>query len=160
MQPGQATYRPPEFPEAWCGLWKDNYGKLMYLKRISGRHLAVSFTAGLHRPFYPLPTVRFGSTHRLPALYQHDPQGLLYLKVEAGEPDFGPAYEVQFIFGEGDRLRPAEPTDLVDGVIARPRLSSGLSDEVKHTELSWAHPLSNFWKADELEAEFLASIQQ
>lgn len=159
MQPGQASYLPPEFPATWCGLWRDAYGKLMYLKRISGRHLAANFSAALHAPFYPLSTVVAGTTERLPALYQHDPQGYLFLKIEIGEPEIGPTYEVEFIFGEGDRLRPAEATDPVSGVIARPRTREGLIEQGENPDISWAFPLSNYSKADDAETSYLAVLR-
>jgi hypothetical protein len=156
MIPGQSSHQPPGFPEAWCGLWKDGYGKLLYLKRITGRQLMASISPGHGQPFFPLPEVRYGQSHRLPALYQHDHHGLLFLRIEAGEGEWGPFYEIEFIYGEGDRLRPAEPFDPASGVIARPRVTEGLNPAHGENDISWAHPLSNYWKADEEEARYLA----
>lgn len=74
-----------------------------------------------------------------------------------GEPGFGPFYDVHFIFGEGDRLRPAEPWDMVSGIIARPKLAMGPTFESEdNTMVSWAYPLANYWKMDENEAAFRA----
>jgi hypothetical protein len=154
--PGQASHQPPSFPDAWCGLWKDSYGKLMFLKRLVGRQLLVSIAPGHERPFFPLPDLIYSSTHRLSGLYQHDPHGQLFLRVDAGEPGLGPYFEVEFIYGEGDRLRPAEPTDPATGVIARPRVNHGPGGEQNERGISWALPLSNFWRVPEEEARFWA----
>ena len=156
MQPGAASpSRPPEFPDAWCGLWKDNLGKIMYIRRIQGRSLAVSFCASVQAPFNPLPDVPGELSHDLAALYLRDATGVMHLRVEAGAPGMGPWYKVHFIFGEGDRLRPAEPWDMVSGVIARPAIEAGNRAESEDdTRMSWALPLSNFWKMEEDEAEF------
>ncbi len=125
MIPGQTSSQPPGFPEAWCGLWKDGYGKLLHIKRISARQLMVSIAPGHEQPFFPLPEVSYGKSQHLPGLYQHDPHGILFLRVEAGAPEIGPWYELEFIFGEGNRLRIAEPFDPPSGVIARPPRTQG-----------------------------------
>ena len=156
MIPGQASHQPPSFPDAWYGLWKDNYGKLIFLQQLAGRQLLVSIAPGHEQSFYPLPDILYQSTHRLPGLYQHDPRGQLFLRVDAGEPNLGPFYELEFIYGEGDRLRPAERTDPTDGVIARPRVNHGSGREYNESGISWAYPLSNFWKAEEEEGRFWA----
>lgn len=156
MIPGQTSSQPPAFPEGWLGLWKDGYGKLLYLKRISDRQLMVSISPGHEQPFFPLPEVRYGKSHRLPGLYLHDARGILFLRVDAGEPEIGPWYELEFLFGEGNRLRVAEPFDAPSGVIARPRIRKGIMPEAEEVGISWADPLSNYWKADEEEARFLA----
>ncbi|MEM0996841.1 MAG: hypothetical protein AAGN35_07170 [Bacteroidota bacterium] len=157
MIPGQASHGSPTFPEPWCGLWKDSNGKLLYLQRITERQLVVSLTPGHEQPFFPLPEVMYGRTHRLPALYQADVRSHLFLRVDAGQPGWGPYFELEFLFGEGDRLRLAEPWDLASGVIARPRINFGPQAEGSPdgTSISWAYPLANFWKAEEEEKRFL-----
>jgi hypothetical protein len=72
----------------------------------------------------------------------------------------GPWYELEFIFGEGNRLRIAEPFDPPSGVIARPRIRKGIFPEAAEHGISWAHPLSNFWKADEEEDRFLKWVEE
>ena len=123
MQPGRASHQPPQFPDAWCGLWQDLRGKIMYIRRVQGRHLAVSFAPGVEQPFSPQQDAQDGLARNLPALYQLSPLGGLYLRIDVGIPGIGPFYDVHFNVGEGDRMRPAEGFDSVENIIARPGIS-------------------------------------
>jgi hypothetical protein len=157
MEPGRASNTPPPFPEDWCGLWKDPLGKVMFIRREQARHLSVSFAAGIQQPFYPITTSPIGITRHLPGIYLIDIYGAPVLQIDIGDPQVGPRYDIHFIFGEGDRLRTAEPWDMVSGIIARPKLALGWhAENADHTELAWAYPLSNYWKADEEEMRFRA----
>lgn len=157
MEPGRATHTPPPFPVEWCGLWKDPSGKVMFIQRVTDRQLEVTFTAGIQQAFFPLQSGPFHSTRRLPGIYQTDMYGAPILQIAIGEPHTGPRYDIHFIYGEGDRLRTAEPWDMVSGVIARPQLALGWRAENEdNTELAWAYPLSNYWKAEEEEMRFRA----
>lgn len=157
MEPGRATHTSPPFPVAWCGLWKDPSGRMMYIERLGERQVSVSFTPGIHQLFYPLSIGPYGQTKRLPGVYQLDTYRVPVLQVEIGEPQCPPRYDIQFIFGEGDRLRPAEPWDMVSGVIARPQLALGWRAESDDSpEMAWAYPLSNYWRAEEEEMRFRA----
>lgn len=159
MEPGRASHQPPPFPDHWCGLWKDPYGKLMYIRREHGRQVSVSFTAGLRQPFYPVSFHPNGKTAHIPGLYQIDAYGAPVMQVDIGTEGYGPRIDFHFIFGEGDRLRNAEPWDIVSGVIARPRLILGMvGEEQANAELAWARQLGNCWKADEDEEQFLAGV--
>jgi hypothetical protein len=158
MEPGRATNSPPPFPEGWCGLWKDPLGKVMFIRREHDRHLAVSFAAGIDQNFFGLPTSPIGITRHLPGVYLIDPYGAPVLQIDIGDPQYGPRYDIHFVFGEGDRLRTAEPWDIVSGIIARPKLAMGYrAESADNTELAWAYPLSNYWKVEEEEAKFLAA---
>lgn len=149
---------PPPFPQGWCGLWKDPLGKIMFIRHEQGRQLSVSFAAGINQNFYPLTTSPIGITRHLPGLYLIDGSGVPALQIDIGDPNYGPRYDIHFVFGEGDRLRTAEPWDIVSGIIARPKLALGFRAESDdNAELAWAYPLSNYWKADEEEALFLAA---
>jgi hypothetical protein len=157
MEPGRATHTPPPFPDHWCGLWKDPSGRIMYIRRMNGRQLEVSFTAGIQQHFYPLESSPFEVTRHLPGIYLKDHYGAPILQIDIGVPNQSPRYDIHFIFGEGNRLRPAEPWDMVSGVIARPKLAlGGRPEQEDNTEMSWAYPLSNYWKADEEEMRFRA----
>ena len=157
MIPGRATHTPPPFPEEWCGLWKDPAGKVMYIERFQGRHLALSFAMDVQQPFFPLPNTPYGFTQRLPGIYGPGHDGVPVLRIDVADPIMGPHYDIHFIFGEGDRLRTAEPWDMVSGIIARPKLvASGSSEYQDNTAVSWAYPLSNYWKMDEEEMRFRA----
>jgi hypothetical protein len=156
MEPGRATNTPPQFPEAWCGLWKDPLGKVMFVEQqAGGRQLFVSFAAGIQQNFYPIPDSPFGTTRRLSGIYQLDMYGAPSLQIDIGDPHYGPRYDIHFVFGEGDRLRTAESWDIVSGIIARPKLAMGshVGGE-ENTTISWAYPLSNYWKTDEEELHF------
>lgn len=129
----------------------------MFIRREQGRHLAVSFAASIQQNFYPLPRSPIGLTRHLPGVYMIDPYGAPVLQIDIGDPQYGPRYDIHFVFGEGDRLRTAEPWDIVSGIIARPKVAMGwrAADE-DGAELAWAYPLSNYWKADEEEMRFRA----
>jgi hypothetical protein len=157
MEPGRASNTPPPFPAGWCGLWKDPLGKVMYIQHAHGRHLLVSFTAGIQESFFPLTTSPIGITRHLPGIYMIDSYGVPVLQIDIGDPQNGTRYDIHFIFGEGDRLRTAESWDMVSGIIARPKLALGWRAENEdHAELAWAYPLSNYWKAEEEEMRFKA----
>lgn len=159
MIPGGTTNTQPEFPEEWLGLWKDPSGKVMFVERENGRHLALSFAAGIQQPFFPLIDGPMGMTRKLPGVYGLGENGIPALRINIGDYNMGPHYDVHFIFGEGDRLRTAESWDAVTGVIARPQLVEselGHSESEDNTALSWAYPLSNYWKMDEEEMRFRA----
>jgi hypothetical protein len=127
----------------------------MFIQHVSNRQVEVSFTAGILQHFYPLRSGPVGMTRRLPGVYLKDMHGSPVLQIEIGEPFSGPRLDIHFLFGEGDRLRTAEPWDMVGGVIARPRLALGLHSESEDsTEVAWIHPLGNYWKAEEDEARF------
>ncbi len=129
----------------------------MFIRRESERNLLVSFTAGIQEAFFPLLTSPIGITRHLPAIYMIDSYGVPVLQIDIGEPHRGPRYDIHFVFGEGDRLRTAEPWDIVSGIIARPQLALGWrAANEEHPELAWAYPLSNYWKADEEEMRFRA----
>jgi hypothetical protein len=160
MEPGRATNTPPPFPEGWCGLWKDPLGKAMFVRRDGAGKIFVSFTAGVQENFFPLTTSPIGITRNLPGVYLIDSYGVPALQIDIGNPQFGPRYDIHFIYGEGDRLRTAEHWDIVSGIIARPKLALGWRTENEsHPELAWAYPLSNYWKADEEEMRFRAFHQ-
>ncbi len=157
MEPGRATNTPPPFQEGWCGLWKDPSGKCMFIRREFTGRLQVSFTSGIQGSFFPLTTSAIGITRHLPGVYIIDGYGVPALQIDIGNLQFGPRYDIHFIYGEGDRLRPAEPWDIVSGIIARPQLALGWhAENQEHPELAWAYPLSNYWKADEEEMRFRA----
>ncbi len=129
----------------------------MFVERIQGRHLALSFASGIQQPFFPLIDGPMNTTCRLPGVYGKGDDGVPALRINIGDHDFGSHYDVHFIFGEGDRLRTAEPWDVVSGVIARPKLVQVATIESEdNTTLSWAYPLSNYWKMDEKETQFRA----
>jgi hypothetical protein len=116
MEPGRASNTPPPFPAGWCGLWKDPLGKVMYIQHAHGRHLLVSFTAGIQESFFPLTTSPIGITRHLPGIYMIDSYGVPVLQIDIGDPQNGTRYDIHFIFGEGDRLRTAESWDMVSGL--------------------------------------------
>lgn len=132
----------------------------MYIQRISDRQLQVSFTAGIQQAFFPLQSGPYGATRQLPAVYQKDAYGAPVLQIDMGEPYSSPRYDIHFIYGEGDRLRTAEPWDMVSGIIARPKLAlgwqAGQAEQEDNPQLAWAYPLSNYWKAEEEEMRFKA----
>ena len=132
----------------------------MYIEQVQGRHLALSFASSIQHPFFPLPENPAGFTRRLSGIYGPDENGAPVLRIDVGDPVNGPHYDVHFIFGEGDRLRTAEHWDMVSGVIARPKLvsvPSGIESQ-DNTEMAWAYPLSNYWKAEDDENDRFKSF--
>lgn len=160
MQPGRASNAPPEFPDSWLGLWKDPYGITLYVERMHGRSLVVTLTPGIGQPCYPLEGTRDGNTHQLPAVYKPDYNGVPFLRVELGSQGPNESLDFRFLFGEGDRLRPAEPWDIVSGVMARPKLDIGgpAVEGEESTQLGWVEALGNFWKMDEEKEKYLSAL--
>jgi hypothetical protein len=129
----------------------------MFIRRVGENQLEVSFTAGIQQDFFPLHSSPYEMTRRLPGIYQIDMYGAPILQIQIGDLHAGPRYDIHFIYGEGDRLRTAEPWDIVSGVIARPKLSLGWRSENEDSaDFAWAYPLSNYWKTDEEEMRFRA----
>jgi hypothetical protein len=147
MEPGRTGTPPVIFPEQWCGLWKDGMGRIMYIRRMRGRQVLVSFASGVRMPCYPLRTG--GATTNLSGVYGYEPGVGPVLRIDTAPGELG--VEIQFSYVRGDRLRHAEPTDLVALVIAIPFIPDFKA------AIEWLLPLANFSKADEDAPAFLAS---
>jgi hypothetical protein len=147
MEPGKAGSPPVIFPEQWCGLWKDGTGRVMYIRRMRGRQVLVSFAGGLRMPCYPLRSG--GATANLSGVYSFE-EGLgPVLRIDTAPGEVG--VEIQFSYVRGDRLRFAEPSDLVALVVAIPFIPDFKA------AIEWLLPLSNFSKADQDAPAFVAS---
>jgi hypothetical protein len=147
MEPGKAGAAPPViFPEQWCGLWKDGMGRVMYIRRMRGRQVLVSFAGSVRMPCFPLRSG--GATANLSGVYAYE-EGLgPVLRIDTAPGEVG--VEIQFSYVRGDRLRYAEPSDLVALVIAIPFIPNFQAG------IDWLLPLSNYSKADEDAHTFLA----
>jgi hypothetical protein len=147
MEPGRTGSPPVIFPEQWCGLWKDGMGRVMYIRRMRGRQVLVSFAGSLRMPCFPLRSG--GATANLSGVYSFEEGVGPVLRIDTAPGEMG--VEIQFSYVRGDRLRFAEPSDLVDLVIAIPFIPDFTAP------IEWLLPLTNFSKADGDTEVFLAS---
>ena len=141
MIPGSTSITPPEFPNAWLGLWKDQLGRVLFLDRIGPRMIEVSGFQGVRLPAFPL--IDGGVSVNMPGVYEIHPFSGPFLRVTVGSSDGPAGFGLQFQAPEGNRLRFAEAWDMVNLITMVPM-------EISCSErLEWLQPLGPFRKANE-----------
>lgn len=148
MIPGGTGLPPVEFPETWLGLWKDATGRVAFIRSLGPRQLLLSFAQGTRLPFYPLADG--GLTVNLSGIYSFEPGVGPFVIVKSSHADDAATFVLRFNCPQGDRLRFAEPWDLVSLISMVP------SAQARWTEIPWLEPMGPYEKANDDLEMFLA----